>query len=247
MRRACGAALVLILWLVAVLAALAANFAIAARVETLQARIGDNGGQARQHARAGIDYAAAQLLASGGWGRDGQPRRWHFGGSQIEIRVRDEAGKIDLNQAPPGLLVELFRAVGMDQAQADTLAARIVQRRSQPRGRFLAVSELQGFPEVGTGRYAQLREHLGVHAGGPLPVPGLATAVVRLALAAHAEASGHQPSGGGAGGLAYSIDSTATSAAGGRAHVRGVVRLDMPADPGSAYSILGWEEEDSLR
>jgi len=244
--RVRGVALVLVLWLVAVLAALAAGLALAARVEALQVRTLDRGGLARQHARAGIEYAVAQLLARPGWAGDGRPLEWRFAGSRVRLQVQDQAGLVDLNQAPPGLLAELFRGQGLDAVAAEALATRIVQRRSQRRGRFLAVAELRALPGMDAALYARLRGLLGVH-GGALPAAEVAPVAVRMALRGWSEAGGQAPAAGAVPGSVYSIDSISMSAAGGRAHVRGVVRLDSAADVGRAYSILGWEEEDSLR
>jgi general secretion pathway protein K len=248
MRRACrGAALVLILWLVAMLAALVANFAIVARVEMLQAGIGDRGGLARQHARAGMEYAVAVLLANPDAGLDGRLLRWSYQGSELELRIRDESGKVDLNLAPPELLVALLEASGLAPGQAAGLAQAIVVQRARPLGAFVAVEELKNFPGLDADAYARLAEDLTVHSGTPLPAAAVASATVRAALLAHAARTGQAMPGGGAGGLTYSIDSRVMSAAGGRAHARGIVRLEASADPAMAYSLLGWEEGDSVQ
>ena len=49
--------------------------------------------------------------------------------AEVMIAVKDEGGRIDLNQAPAPLLSGIFRAVGVDQKAADSYAARIVDWR----------------------------------------------------------------------------------------------------------------------
>src|SRR5690606_7982998 len=56
MKRARGAALLLVLWLVTLLAALVGTFALAARTEHLQGQVLARGLEAREAARAGIEY-----------------------------------------------------------------------------------------------------------------------------------------------------------------------------------------------
>src|SRR3546814_20950809 len=56
-----GAALLLVLWLVALLTALVGAFALAARTEHLQGQVLSRGVVAQQAARAGIEYAITRL------------------------------------------------------------------------------------------------------------------------------------------------------------------------------------------
>lgn len=137
-----GAALLLVLWLVALLTALIGAFALTARVEAMQGRIVSRGAVAQEVARAGIEYALVRLADSRPetrWLPDGRSYRWSYAGSALEINVVDETGKVDLNQAEQPLLSQLLQAVGVPREQAEPLAAAIVDWRdpdplTQPSG-----------------------------------------------------------------------------------------------------------------
>ncbi|HEX7989992.1 MAG TPA: type II secretion system minor pseudopilin GspK, partial [Stenotrophomonas sp.] len=110
--RARGAALVLVLWVVALLATTIAAFALTARVEHLQGRVTGDLAGGEQIAHAGIDYALSRVRATPtqpSWRADGRPYRWQFDGRAVELRIVDETGKVDLNQADLNLLQALLR------------------------------------------------------------------------------------------------------------------------------------------
>ena len=123
-----GAALLLVMWLVALLAMLVGAFALSAQIERLQGRVLYRGVVGDQAARAGLEYA---LLRVGdgdpdtAWVPDGRPYDWDFGGVPVQVRVVDESGKVDLNAADQGLLAALMEVLGADPDQAATLAAAI--------------------------------------------------------------------------------------------------------------------------
>ena len=56
MNRERGAALVLVLWLIALMTALVGAFALSARVEHLQQRVLDDDARGQERARAGVEY-----------------------------------------------------------------------------------------------------------------------------------------------------------------------------------------------
>lgn len=130
--RVRGAALLLVMWLIALLTALVGGFALVARIEHMQGRVLDRGIVAEQAARAGVDYAMARIGMSDPrlrWLADGRRYRWRFAGASVDVRVTDEAGKVDLNAASPALLAGLFHAVGVEQDAARRLASAIVDWR----------------------------------------------------------------------------------------------------------------------
>src|SRR5690606_5917536 len=81
MMRARGAALLLVLWLVTLLAALVGTYALAARTEHLQGQVLARGLEARAAARAGLEYAIvrAGLPEQLRWSADGREHPWRFG------------------------------------------------------------------------------------------------------------------------------------------------------------------------
>lgn len=204
-----GVALLLVMWLIALLAALVGAFALIARTEHLQGRVLVRGLVAENAARAGLEYAMTRVAATEPrqqWLPDGRPHRWRYGDAEIEVRIVDENGKIDLNQADGTLLTEFIRQFDVDQQRAAQLAAAIVDWRdpdslSQPAGggedadyasaglpygakdaEFESVAELEqviGFvPEL----YARMAPHLTVFSGRARPDPAFASAEVLNAM-----------------------------------------------------------------
>lgn len=204
-----GAALLLVLWLIALLTALVGGFATAARVEYLQGRVLARGLVAEQAARAGIEYALVRLAEQDPrrrWQPDGRTYRWRFAGARVEIRVVDEEGKVDLNAAQPPLLAALLRTSGVEPREATRLAGAIVDWRDpddllQPGGgaedgdyeaaglpygakdaAFESTAELLQVLGMTPQLYARLAPHLTVFGGRDVPEPGFASPQVLSAM-----------------------------------------------------------------
>jgi general secretion pathway protein K len=204
-----GVALLLVMWLVALLAALVGAFALIARTEHLQGRVLVRGLVAENAARAGIEYAMTRVAAPDPrqrWLPDGRPHRWHYDDAEVVVEIVDENGKIDLNQADLTLLTEFIRHLGVDQQQATQLAAAIIDWRdpdslSQPIGggedddyagaglpygakdaEFESVAELEQVLGMTPGLYAKMAPHLTVFSGRGRPDPAFASAEVLDAM-----------------------------------------------------------------
>jgi general secretion pathway protein K len=142
MSRSRGAALLLVLWLMVLLIALVGAFSLAARTEGLQGHALVDGVQAEQAARAGLEYAMTRVGATDPrqqWRPDGRPYRWSFADADVEVRIVDEDGKVDLNHADAPLLAGLLTAVGIERPRAEKLAGAIIDWRdpdpmTQPSG-----------------------------------------------------------------------------------------------------------------
>lgn len=127
-----GAALVLVLWLVALLTALVGAFALSARVERLQQRVQDDAGRAQEVIRAATAYAVSRLRTDPqrpAWQADGRLYRWQFDGMQADIRIHDEGGKINPNLADLALLEAFLRALDEPPESATRLAGAIIDWR----------------------------------------------------------------------------------------------------------------------
>src|SRR5690606_1444331 len=209
-RRPCrahvrGAALILVLWLIALLAALIGAFALTARTEYMQGRTLGSGLVAAQAARAGLEYAATRVSVpdpSLQWLPDGRAYRWRFTDAEIEVRIVDESGKLDLNAAEAASLSALMRVVGAEPQQADAVAAAIVDWRdpddmTQPQGGaedpqyaaaglawgakdapFETVAEVEQVLGMTPALFAQLAPHLTIHSGLPVADARFATQAV---------------------------------------------------------------------
>ncbi|KRG69656.1 general secretion pathway protein GspK [Pseudoxanthomonas dokdonensis] len=140
--RCRGAALLLVLWLIALLTALIAAFALNARIEQLQGSVIQSNAVAGELARAGIEYGLVRVADNNPrshWNADGTGYPWRFADARLRVRIIDESGKVDINQADAGLLSQLIKAVGVEEPQALRISAAIIDWRdaddlSQPQG-----------------------------------------------------------------------------------------------------------------
>jgi general secretion pathway protein K len=204
-----GAALILVLWLIVLLTALIGAFAVAARTENLQGRVLVRGLVASNAARAGLEYAitrVAQPDPRQQWRPDGRAYRWRYAGADVEVKIVDENGKVDLNQADPVLLAALLQGAGAGAEQAARVAAAIVDWRDadplgQPAGgaedadyaaadlpygakdaEFESVAELLQVLGMTPALYARIEPHVTIYSGRAQPDPAFASAQVLEAM-----------------------------------------------------------------
>lgn len=207
--RARGVAFVLVLWVIAMLSILLGSFALVARTENLQSRHLFDTTQARYAAEAGLNLAVFGLRKTDPlqrWTADGRPYDFGYGDAEIEVRITDESGKIDINAANNGdLLAGLFvaRGIALDQAQA--LSDAILDWRDpddekRPNGAEIAdykgaglaygpanapfntVSELQQVLGMNYALYEQLEPALTIYSGSAKPSAAFAPLEVLEAM-----------------------------------------------------------------
>ncbi len=124
-----GIALVLVLWVALLMSVIAGSFALSARTESLQSRILLNEAQARFFAEAGLNRAVFELRnpdPETRWIADGRVHEFELDGAKIELKITDESGKIDLNQASEELLVGLFASLGVDYDESIGIVDKIM-------------------------------------------------------------------------------------------------------------------------
>ncbi len=137
-----GIALVLVLWVVALLSIIAVGLTATQRTETTLAANQIAAARFRALADAGINYAVMNLLAqplvaqgedliADLWVPDGSPRPWSFAGESLEISVVNEASLVDLNQAEMDLLSALLFAAGVPEGEEAPLVAAILDWRDE--------------------------------------------------------------------------------------------------------------------
>jgi general secretion pathway protein K len=209
MKRERGAALLLVLWLIALLTALIGAFALTARVEALQGRRLSGSARAQEMARAGVEYSLVRLAdtePATRWLPDGRSYRWNYAGSEVELQIVDETGKVDLNQAGQPLLAALIQTQGVDQEQAGRIASAIVDWRDadpltqvgggaedpdyaaaeRPYGAkdapFETVAEVEQVLGMTPELYARLEPYLTLYSGRGEPDPTYAQAPVLTAM-----------------------------------------------------------------
>jgi general secretion pathway protein K len=127
-----GIALVVVLWVLVLLTIVVGVYAVLARTETLQARYLFDTTIARYAAEAGVHRAAFEMRnpdMDTRWVPDGRPYVIEFGNAEVEIRVSDEAGRLDLNRADEELLATFFMSRGIEELEAWNLASAILDWR----------------------------------------------------------------------------------------------------------------------
>lgn len=142
-----GFALLMVLWTLLLLAFIATVFNDNARTEVLLARNLVANARAEALADGGVYRAALGLTRSpreGGLRGNGQVYVWHPSSAeaglpesgeapeeQVRFTIRDEGGKVNLNQATAPLLRELLIAVGVEPEKSAELADAIVDFRDE--------------------------------------------------------------------------------------------------------------------
>lgn len=207
-RPNCGLALLSVLWVLTLLALMAATFMRASLTEVNLARNLLEQTQAEALADAGVYWAVVMLsepVSNGGWWIDGQVHSLRVEDGEVRVAIDDEGGKIDLNKAGRELLRALFLALGETPEHSDALADATMDFRDQDNLRqvngaedddyraaglaydakdapFEDVSELQQVFGISAGLYRDVRPAVTVHTRKRAPNVATATALVKAAL-----------------------------------------------------------------
>ncbi len=268
MRHQRGAALLLVMWLILLLSGLVAGYAMSARIESMQGNGLARSVAAREAARAGVEYAVSRLLVNDPaqrWVPDGRSQNLVFDGAQVEISVRDETGKVDLNAAGPELLAALMRTQGEPADSAARIAGAILDWRDEDNlvqiaggaedsnyaaaglawgakdAPFETVAELEQVLGMRPALFHALAPYLTVHGALAMPDANFADVPVLQAMGVERP----QPIAGtppvSASGT-YSIDSRARLANGRRAHLSVILRVGGNGLTGSSYTPLRWQD-----
>ena len=152
--------------------------------------------RAEAAADAGVIRGVAALIdprAELRWAADGSAHRFVLDGISIDIRIVDEAGKVDLNTGAPELLGSLFRVLGSgEEAALAMTAALAAQRSGSPGGQaggFETTAELLLVPGITPAFFERVAPFVTVltHARGV--DSGVAPRAVLMALAGRDAAS----------------------------------------------------------
>ena len=192
-RRERGIALILVIWMIALLSVVAMVATGNARTDLQLARNSIDGAKARMLADGGVSWAMVRLLAGDASGlskADGTARLLSLGGTTIEVAVQDEGGKVDVNGADAVLLANLCRVVGFGSAEADAIAEGIVRYRERRRDdpstatqpAFSVVEELRLVSGIDPDHYVRLLPFVTVYTRDGHVNPQTAPPEVILAL-----------------------------------------------------------------
>jgi general secretion pathway protein K len=207
-RDSRGFALILVLWITALLAVIAASLVSSARTEIRLASNLVENAKAEALADGAIQRAALGLLAvdpGQAWRAGGGPYRLTYGAGEVWVSIADEDGKVDLNAAPPELLAGLLAQFGLSAEAAQAMADRIVDYRDpdqdpSPQGAedpqyeaagrpdgapdrpFADESELQGVLGMTPELYRRIRPFITIFSGAEAVDPMHAPRVVLAAI-----------------------------------------------------------------
>jgi general secretion pathway protein K len=203
-----GFALISVLWITGLLAVMAASFASSSRTEARLARNQLENAKAAAIADGGVQRAVLGLLElepERAWRADGRIYSFALGEGEVELSIRDEDGKIDLNEGSLELLAGLFTALELEPEAAQALAERISDFRDPDQDPLPLGAEDPAYNAVGLAGgaadrpfvneaelmrvlgmteelYRRVRPHVTVHAGSYGLDPTRATRAVLEAL-----------------------------------------------------------------
>ena len=204
-----GFALILVIWVLALLALLGAEVAANSRSAAVVSRNRLDLAQLRASADAGVTLAIMGLLdpvVSARWQADGRVYDRQYAGQRLAITITDEGGKIDINAAPKELIAGLLNEFGADRNQQALITQALLDRRAQfvsaapapsantgrifgqshvvnlARLAFADVSELRLLPGMTRALYARLVPEVTVYSQNPTINPMTASQQTLLAI-----------------------------------------------------------------
>jgi general secretion pathway protein K len=203
-----GWALVSVLWIVSMLAMLAAATQALTLTSYKTERRADDAARADADLNAAIVRAVAGIASpdlNQRWRVDGVAQSFAFDETAMTVSVQDELGRIDLNVCDGSLLRQLLQAAGMQNDDADALTDKILDWRSpstlhrlhgatdadyaakgypwrQRHGPFQSVDELRLVMGMNDALFARIRPALTVYTHRPMFDPSTAPREALLAL-----------------------------------------------------------------
>jgi general secretion pathway protein K len=234
-----GIALLLVLWVLALLSVLLAGLMGWVHLQNRQALWQHQHTQALLAAEAGLGLAVmAQLDPDVGrrWRPDGQAHALRFEDMALEVRLLSEQGKVDLNTAPASQVARLAQACGAAPSLANGLGQALDVRRGGNQAPLRLLEEWRALPGMAPSLYACMLPYVTVWSGMPGPDPRLAMPWLRQALGL--PAAGAVPADGGA---VLTVHSRATTPAGYTATLQVTLILNPSNNAARPYRVLRWQ------
>lgn len=203
-----GFALLIVLWIIALISVLTVSFNYSTRTEILSIAQQHHSAEALARAEAGIWLAAGELLKPVSERKitsDGREAILPFENEELNVRIYDLAGKIDLNTANQALLSGLINSAQHEDIDGDALSQAIMDWRdkdnlaringaeerdyeaaeldySPKNGDFNSVDELRSVLGMNENLFRYLKPALTVHSRLPGINPRVAAREALLAL-----------------------------------------------------------------
>jgi general secretion pathway protein K len=255
-----GFALLIVLWTLVLLALLVAQFTATGRTE-VQVAANLRANAVTEAAADGALYEAIMRLVQGTWVPDGRIRVIRVGDAVAEVRIRNQARKVNPNTAPIPVIQALLGYLGVDAGKAAALARAIVDWRSngplsQSGGTKLSQYQAAGLPYGPGNQLFDSLDEIGLVVG----MTPVVLARMKPFLSIYREGDPQAPSdlpitaeeastatgdpwyfGSSGRVMVVMIDAAALGAKGGRFVRQAIVRLRAEASLDQApYQILTW-------
>ncbi len=201
-------ALVSVIWGIALLSVIAVSFLWTGTTSQKLGRNALDMAQTETIAEAALNRAVLALLEplpERRWRTDGVPQWFDFEGAHVRIRIQDELGRIDLNNADAPLIAGLLRAAGLDMDSASRLTDKMLDWRDasplkrlngakeaeyraaglayRPRnGPFQSIDELKLVMDMTPALYQRVEPAITVYSGRQFIDPQVAPREALLAL-----------------------------------------------------------------
>jgi len=134
-----GIALILVIWILAVLMAIVLSVSFMTKVESRSTIAFKEGIEEKFIAEAGIERAAEEIMyrkinlgvpveegkETNVWKTDGTPNAFPLENGTCLVRIIDESGKIDINKVPDIILKGLLTSLGVKDEDADIIVDSI--------------------------------------------------------------------------------------------------------------------------
>mgnify|MGYP000217842372 CR=1 FL=1 len=234
-----GVALMMVLWVLAVLSTLLGALAATVQLQNRQAQWQVAHTRAMFAAEAGLSQAVMALQArdpKARWPADGVPHGLRFDEAQLSVSVYSERGKLDLNTASPQDVGRLLTFCGANpQALALSLEALTRQRLDPVPLRTL--EEFRQMPGMSYALFRCMAPWITVWSGQAQPDPGFTPVPLAKALGLPVVRSpGADP------GQMFTVVSQALLPNGDRATLQATLMLTSVKEGARPFRVLRWQE-----
>ena len=148
-----GVALIIVLWIITLLAVIAASFIQTMRTDVNVVANSLSRVKAEALADAALQRALYELYKpqniEGRWNTDGSSRQWQYRDSTVTITMQDETGKIDINRANDQLLRGVLLSQGVADDDVPKLVDAIADWRDADSNRRLKGAEAPEYTAAG--------------------------------------------------------------------------------------------------
>ncbi|MCW6056578.1 general secretion pathway protein GspK [Pseudomonas fragariae (ex Marin et al. 2024)] len=235
-----GVALLVVLWVLALLSLLLGGLAGCVQLESRQSLWLRQNTQALMAAEAGMNMAVQGLLDAAQrkrWIADGRVVSLRMDDTQLLVSIRSERGKLDLNSAPVADISRLLQACGAAKNQASGIAQVLESQRNGGQSPLRVVEEVRQLPGMSQALYVRLLPEITLWSGLDRPDPAFASALLRRALnLPNQSAVGADP------GEVLAIDTRAERPGGVTALLQTTVLLSPSEGGAQPYRVLRWQE-----